>query len=478
MLPCCLWAQVLPDVCGSIIDNKAYENYKQQVQNEQNVNFRSVQNVTIKLQPHIIRRSNGTGGLSLSDLSTSIQQLNSAFAPVGFYFEYCTPNYINNDAYYNEIVRSLNSNSLEYQMGANGVGDAVNVFFVPNGVGATGSTFKQNWSSFPYYEQVYSKTWTVMSNFYATDGETLAHEIGHYFNLLHTHNTLNFNGQTIAAEHVTRNSADPCFNCETAGDLLCDTEADPDLAYGVDTNCQYLNPQMDACGLVYQPDTRNVMSYSFVWFDIPGCRTNFSQGQINRMWSALTQYRSNLANSCSACPTFLNITQAVFNGQVDVQSASSTITASNSIFNGGSATYTAGNELVLRPDFEVRMGASFDGVISNCSSRTARQTMSSTESTISNTELKEKEINLIIFPNPARDQFELKFSNPDDRQFVNIRLVNLQGQLVKQTLRQEDFSKGDYNVSISTKDLPSGVYFIQLLTEKENITKRLVVLKN
>lgn len=47
--------------------------------------------------------------------------------------------------------------------------------------------------------------------------ETFAHEMGHYFDLLHTHET------KFGVECPSGN------NCSTAADLLCDTPADPEL---------------------------------------------------------------------------------------------------------------------------------------------------------------------------------------------------------------------------------------------------------
>lgn len=486
-LPAYLWAQVqTPDVCGTVMDDQAYAQYGRAVQNEQSVNFRSTQTITLKLQPHIVRRSNGTGGLSLIDLNTSIQQLNAAFAPVGFYFEYCTPNYIDNDAYFNQILYNQGSGGLEYQMAfANRIADAVNVFFCPNAV-FNSSNFPINWSNFPFQEQVDGANWTIMNNFYATDGETLAHEIGHYFNLLHTHHTGMFDGQNILAERVTRNPNDNCFNCNTAGDFLCDTEAEPVLANRVNANCQFIpnnnSTDRDNCGVLYQPNTRNVMSYAYVAYDIPGCRTDFTQGQINRMWAALTQYRTNLANSCSGCPTTLNVTQNVLNGQVDVKVASNVITASNIVFSGGIADYNAGNEVVLTPGFEARMGANFDGVINGCNNPAATPRMAqpdnstTTDATIKTTT--EETISMTIAPNPATDQFQLSFSLASNRAFINIMLLNAQGQVVQETLRQENLFEGEYNVAVNTSDLPAGIYFVRLLTEKENTSKRVVIFKN
>ena len=57
---------------------------------------------------------------------------------------------------------------------------------------------------------------------------TFAHELGHYFSLLHTHETI------FGLEYVNGS------NCENRGDLLCDTPADPNIYNLVNPNsCQY-----------------------------------------------------------------------------------------------------------------------------------------------------------------------------------------------------------------------------------------------
>ena len=106
----------------------------------------------------------------------------------------------------------------------------------------------------------------------ASAGGTLAHELGHYFGLLHTFETSN------GAELVDGS------NCETAGDGICDTPADPyiegspiqwtDLA----DPCRFVYRGLDANGDFYTPHTANVMSY----YD-GGCTCGFTFDQLTLM---------------------------------------------------------------------------------------------------------------------------------------------------------------------------------------------------
>ncbi len=119
-----------------------------------------------------------------------------------------------------------------------------------------------------------------------TEGTTsLAHEIGHYFGLDHTHR--NHNKGKCRQECVSRTRkfdiADFCLKtgkiCEKNGDALCDTPADPNLSGDINTDCIYNMAETDNWGDTYVPDTRNVMSYSN-----RSCRDRFSNGQMGIMW--------------------------------------------------------------------------------------------------------------------------------------------------------------------------------------------------
>jgi hypothetical protein len=116
------------------------------------------------------------------------------------------------------------------------------------------------------------------------------HELGHYFGLLHTHETAN------GAENVTRNNGDGCWNCQTAGDLLCDTPADPDLSETANDypSCAYTGTGTDACnGDSYVPMIDNIMSYADKY-----CRDVFTSEQIERMAYYRDEDRDYLQTGC------------------------------------------------------------------------------------------------------------------------------------------------------------------------------------
>jgi hypothetical protein len=89
--------------------------------------------------------------------------------------------------------------------------------------------------------------------------ETLAHEMGHYLGLCHTH-------EQIARFAV---STDALPECERTGDSMCDTPFDPGP-----TSCFQAEPCELSCRDASRPDPFNIMSYYL------GCRRGFTPEQL------------------------------------------------------------------------------------------------------------------------------------------------------------------------------------------------------
>lgn len=126
---------------------------------------------------------------------------------------------------------------------------------------------------------------------YKLEKEIIAHEVGHYLGLLHTFGVNDFNsrhGRPITDEFVSGS------NCQIAGDLLCDTPADPGNNIDGIPNCTYLCSifpwnncyKQPGTDLAYMPDTKNIMSY------FNSCREHFSPRQLSVMSSYVSTQRN------------------------------------------------------------------------------------------------------------------------------------------------------------------------------------------
>lgn len=84
-------------------------------------------------------------------------------------------------------------------------------------------------------------------------------------------------------------------------------------------------------------------------------------------------------------------------------------------------------------------------------------------STLSVNNLEKKQNELIIYPNPASNEINLKFNSTDKNLTLNI--IDAKGTLV--SAKELSSSNSQYNQKIKTENLPAGVYFVQI---KGNLT--------
>lgn len=216
----------------------------------------STEPVTVPIAVTIVGAANGALALDSAEVFDEIAIVNEHFAAINIEFVQCRPiNYV----YDNRYIIYVNDDDRELCDRLD-VPNAINIYFVPNIERADGSSlcgFAYNFTSIPR---------VLMDNGCATNGSTLVHELGHSFSLLHTHSTKH------GLEWANGT------NCDTAGDMLCDTPADPGLSGTVDRDCVYEGTARDLNGDLYEPDPTLLMSYSR-----KSCRTRFSDSQLQMM---------------------------------------------------------------------------------------------------------------------------------------------------------------------------------------------------
>lgn len=242
----------------------------------------------VPIRPHIVRRSDGTGGLTLAHLNQAMALANSYYLSNGygiqFYFAGTTPDYIDSDKLFNNLFPYPEGATVDGRDAAN----ALNQYYVPYG----------SVSGYAYYpfNGLQSTRSFIATQETAPLPELVAHELGHTFSLLHTF------GDAPTSELVTRG---PGANCSTNGDLLCDTPADPygkAGTYLVNTvgGCPQYDPTStarDAAGMAYSPSITNIMSY------YKPCTHDFTPDQYSRMQEGLAMRQAHTAYSLDAPPT-------------------------------------------------------------------------------------------------------------------------------------------------------------------------------
>ena len=227
----------------------------------------------IGITAHVVRKSDGTGGLAEAQLLDAIEYLNETYEPMKMdFFLVGDINYINSDDYYDF------DSSLEDQItGVHNVANTINIYFY-NSLSSGASAL----CGYAYFPST-GRDHVMMANGCTVNrGPTLPHELGHYFNLYHTHGKTN-SGTT---DELVDGS-----NCSSAGDNLCDTAADPNLTGKVDGNCSYTGDNRDANGELFSPDPRNFMSYSR-----DQCMQLFSADQAGRIVDAYESFKTYLVD--------------------------------------------------------------------------------------------------------------------------------------------------------------------------------------
>ena len=283
-------AQNINNFCGTEVPENYFnsmdekreilENYeKKYYQLKANKTSTAITNVPVKI--HIVTQANGTSAISASDIIAEIEEANSYLVNSFLEMNICDDiNYIADNNLYafdTDEQGSLYSHNQP---------DILNIYFVESitsgGNGICGYTYLPG-SSNQYYDVI------VMDNQCTTnaDGDTLLHEFGHHWNLIHTHGVQN---GTLTTELVSGS------NCSSGGDRICDTPADPQLNGSNVSNvsCVYTGNDTDAQGQFFDPDTSNIMSYS-----PQSCTNSLTNGQYARMYAGYHTFKSYYE-----CPSF------------------------------------------------------------------------------------------------------------------------------------------------------------------------------
>ncbi len=208
---------------------------------------------------HIVNDSLHQPGITPAQIEASLVGLNKEFAAICVSFTICEYKTIENFAY-NKMTQKDDWPEMQAQYN---VKNRINLYYVEDmtdlpgkcGFAALGGITELN-----KFGIVIKKS--------CTDPKTITHEMGHYFGLLHT-----FEGGGIELANGS--------NCKVAGDLICDTPADPYVdpeapSNYVDAFCRFISMKKDATGHYYDPLVGNIMSYY-------PCSCGFTDEQYIRM---------------------------------------------------------------------------------------------------------------------------------------------------------------------------------------------------
>ena len=211
--------------CGTEMSEAQIEWLKNHVQeNKGKPMYRTITDThMIPVVLHVVRRTDGTGGPSVADVTTEICNMNENYLDsVGFYFYVREIEFIDNNDFYDHTLADFILMASYYH------NNVVNIYFVPpDPANSLCGYFTPGQDAVI----IYSNCMT------AGNSATTTHEVGHYFSLPHPHfgwegtEAGNWTSAPPLAqrESIVKDSAHPCFNCDQTADFFCDTDADYNL---------------------------------------------------------------------------------------------------------------------------------------------------------------------------------------------------------------------------------------------------------
>ena len=494
------WAQ--NHVCGlpgGEEDTRLIERLKKNKEHLRiNGSSRSLTTRYVPVVVHNIRRSDGSGGLSVTRIYDQMCSLNEYYAEqeadVQFYLQEINEIH-NNTAYSNHY--GVNGTNI---LSNNKRSKVINIY-IPE----TANTSTQSLGvTLGYYSP--SQDWIVLRPSEVSKfSTTLHHEMGHYFSLPHPFRGWDYEAYDpdIHGEQVGTyapstynttlilNEKQDMSNCETAADLICDTPPDYNH-FSVDWGCNYSGGAKDPNGDFIDPDETNVMSYfnscspqTFTTDQIEVINTDLTRRANNGSLNLVTAPTGNISTTADLLlpeeGEVVADNSAIFFDWEDIEFATEYIIEIDRIVNFGFMPQRAivsesellfyGNDLNLNLTYYWRVRGINE--YEHCSGWSEIQTFKTNAVSSVNTIASVQQF--AVQPNPIALGEKINIMITSDAAFdANIRLVNINGAVIN-VQRNERVLTGNNTIPVTTSDLSSGIYFVQLISEQGTLQEKIVI---
>lgn len=304
------------------------------------------QGIPVPLQFHVMQRNDGSGNVDFDDLIQIVETGSAFFEGSGLILEECGKVHLIYDSFFFDNSVEADSPELMEVIADHNLPGVINIYIIPESNSC-------GWSSFPGKKPA---DFLVINDQCLGSGSEIAHQLGHYFSLYHTHETAGGVFELPDASNCGPNS----------GDEICDTPADPNLYGFVSFDCNYENGLSDEIPSLpsgfqlndYFPATDNIMSFA-----TENCRGSFTQEQFKRIyqsyiWDRSYLYNLNCENVCDkvrngAFNSLLEHWDIITNNGASVESNFTSDYLYTLIENGGSGSadiMLQQREIKLRPN--------------------------------------------------------------------------------------------------------------------------------
>ncbi len=477
--------QVMGQLCGTQLEHPLPPNFIESIrrENSQKSKSRSQDVQIMGITMFVVEPTVGSSNFDVQSLYDEVEAVNSFFRESGIQFFLCgSPRFVqgNQDIYsYDEAKIDLNDRFH--------VPRTINVFYLDEigdpqlsiaagGISTFPWTFEFNRATGQWERKAILKRdrFIIMQKSASAGGGLLAHEIGHYFGLLHTHESI-FGRELVSRE-----------GCERLGDQVCDTPADPNLLLSPMNGCSYVGNFVDPNGDAFAPEPANIMSYAPL-----NCLRKFTPGQneVMNVWANNSLF-DDVYSDCNFYPDFaISSSQENFSitsGEVldlefeldylGVDEASEVDLFFNllDLNDPDAIPFTLQKEKVNFPPGEGTLNLNFQVEIPLARStgnytitavvdpitqyieRDNRNNAVPFDITIDNARFDD----VLFYPNPAEEEVRVFIRDGSLTRSVEIRVVDYLGRVF---IEEERFKRQEeFITSLDISSLPPGLYLVEL----------------
>lgn len=442
---------------------------------------RNLDSVAISI--HVISSVQGSNDISPLAIEEAIDKANTIYSNAGIVFFLCgSPRYISGEAVYNF------SSGDDLNRG-NHMPNTINIFIVED-LQVSISLGLCGYARFPFWTGANNR-YIMMNRPCWDDSSTLMHELGHFYGLFHTHETI-----TWGLEFVDGS------NCEDAGDLICDTPADPNLALpNLMSGCTYIGQATDPHGDLYVPPVSNIMSYA-----AQRCTRFFTEEQYGIIRAVHENENAYLAGNCDFYPDFgietdldelsirsdedLIIEYTFEHAKIDKEyevdlkiSLSDEPDQPGLLLHEEKLLFVPGQEAFskrINLDFPIHkstgvyyLQAALDPGF-KIVERTERNNVANTAITVDNTSLDDA----LVFPNPVRDELKLFFRNAKASGDLSIGIYRYDGRLLWEDEKFKSKNQEEFFQLLDVSGLSPGIYLLRVDFENVNAKYAFKFFKN
>ena len=423
---------------------------------KQNANRALAGNIQVRVYFHILSDDDGTfQGALPAEVDKELDTMKSDFAGAGICFIYAGLNYIANSLL-NHINVDTHSDADDL-FRAHNISGCLNIYYVYE-IRGTNSASGGNIGGITFDSP---GTFCLVGN-ESLGGHTSSHETGHCFGLFHT-----FAVKGLGLENISGS------NCGVAGDLICDTEADPYAFKAANENCYSQNDNGFYTGTCedpeghsnYSPPYHNIMAY------LRHNPLSFTSAQLNAMLSTI-ENESDLQDIISQ--NDITIFPQTNNFGFIYKSAINSITTVGEVnyLNLTEAGLFA-KKVILTAGFHAQPATGHVQIKAyECSGSSALIASGSSTSAVTKNEMQKSITNLLVFPNPSTGTFTVQYSSKE-KFTASVIVRNMMGVIVYTIPQKQYYGSLQEKINISGK--PKGIYMVEIVSGEKRITTKILI---